>query len=232
MRRGDKRKMQIESKALAPFQLKAYDDDEMTFEGLASTWDIDLGNDKILPGAFTRTLNHWRESKKALPLIDMHEYGTVRAVVGKLLEAEETEEGLYTKWQVINSQDGQEIYARLKGNFVDGLSIGYRVIGEAPVIDGVRNIRELQLKEVSVVIWGMNPQALVQSVKSAIHALGEEEREHIRVLLQGPPAAPKADAQEAKLAPTDPERLALEACYRDVLLRSLAPLAGTDWALN
>lgn len=218
--------MKTQTKALAPFEIKAYDDEEMTFEGLASTWDLDLGGDVIHKGAFVRTLDHWRSSNKIIPLIDQHNYGSVRAVVGKMIDARETDEGLYTQWKILDTEDGREVYARLKGAFVDGLSIGYRVIGDAPVEDGVRHIKELALEEVSVVIWGMNPGARVQAVKAALQNMNEEELKELGVLTEEP-APVEADPEPEGLTPEDPTRLEIESIVRDVLLRSLG-VAATD----
>lgn len=166
------------AKSFAPFQVKAFDDAARTFTGLASTWDEDLGGDVIHQGAFKRTLDNWRGSSKVLPLIDQHNYGSVRMVVGKLLTASETAEGLECSFQIIEGPDGDEIFRRVKGGFVDGLSIGYRAVkweieeGESGNYwDRIRHLKEVELYEVSVVIWGMNPAALIDtdSVKALLH---------------------------------------------------------------
>jgi len=218
--------MKTQTKAIARFEVKATDDEAMTFEGLSSTWDLDLGGDMIQRGAFARTLDHWRSSSKIIPLIDQHSYGSVRSVVGKMTDAKETEEGLWTKWQILDTADGMEVYARLKGGFVDGLSIGYRVIGDAPIENGVRMIKEVALEEVSAVIWPMNPGARVQAVKAALQHMTEEEIKELGVLPEDPAPAKEADPEPEGLAPEDPARLELEALIREVIIRSLAN--GTD----
>jgi HK97 family phage prohead protease len=218
--------MKTQTKALAPFEIKATDDGTMTFEGLSSTWDMDLGGDVIHKGAFTRTLDHWRASTKILPLIDQHNYGSVRAVVGKMVDARETDEGLYTQWEMLDTDDGREVFARIKGGFVDGLSIGYRVIGDAPIEDGVRHIKELALEEVSVVIWPMNPGARIQAVKAALAHMNEDELKELGVLTEETAPAIEADPEPEGLTPEDPTRLEAEYLVRDVLIRSLG--AATD----
>ena len=232
-----------ETKAITTrFEVKELDAEARTFEGLASTWDRDLGDDVIHPGAFKRTLSHWRQSKRALPLLDQHNYHTVRSVVGKLLDARETDEGLWTKWQVIDGPDGDEILRRLKGGYVDGLSIGYRPVkydfeeSDDARWGEIRHLREVELKEVSVVIWGMNPNALVDtdSVKALIQAardgrLTDEPKDERRALLDDSPApdAPDTgtpDPEEPKgLAPE--EQAALRAKILRLKLRRLATRA-------
>jgi uncharacterized protein len=214
--------MKTQTKALAPFEVKATDDASLTFEGLSSTWDLDLGGDVIQRGAFARTLDHWRSSSKIIPLIDQHNYGSVRAVVGKMTDARETDEGLWTSWEILDTDDGREVYARLKGGYIDGLSIGYRVIGDAPIENGVRMIKEVALEEVSAVIWPMNPGARVMAVKAALEHMTDEERKEIGVLTEEPAPAVEADPEPEGLAPDDPARLTLESTLRDVLIRSLA----------
>jgi hypothetical protein len=96
----------MNTKRLAvPFEVKEMDDESRTFSGLASTWDMDLGGDVIRKGAFKRTVGHWKKGKRPLPLVDQHRYDSVRDVVGKLVEAEETDAGLDTTWQVIDGPD-------------------------------------------------------------------------------------------------------------------------------
>ena len=64
----------VEMKAIAiPFHVKrdALDEDSRTFEGLAATWDLDLGGDVIHRGAFKRTLEEWQKAGSVIPLLDL-----------------------------------------------------------------------------------------------------------------------------------------------------------------
>jgi uncharacterized protein len=214
--------MKTTSHTLVPCEVKEADDGELIIEGLASTWDLDLGGDVIQPGAFARTLDHWRGSKKIIPLLDQHQYGSVRAVVGKLLEAKETDAGLWTRWQMLDSDDGREVYQRIKGGYIDGLSIGYRVIGDAPVKDGVRYIKEVALEEVSAVIWPMNPGARIMAVKAAVASMTDDERKEVGALFEVSAPVAEADPEPEGLAPEDPERIAIEETAREVIIRALA----------
>lgn len=169
--------------ARVPMEVKAVDAEERTFEGLLSTFDLDLGGDLIHRGAFKRTLDHWRKSGRPLPLIDSHNYGSVRAVVGKLLDGKETKDGLWTEWEVIQGSDGDEVLRRIEGGYVDGLSIGYRAVKiEEPTeeerLKGVwRHLKEVELREGSVVVWPMNPGARIdpESVKSILAGFHDRE---------------------------------------------------------
>lgn len=227
--------MKTLTKTATPFEVKALDTAARTFEGLASTWDLDLGGDVIHKGAFARTLDSWRASpQRVVPLIDQHRYGSAFDVLGKMVDAEETDTGLRARFEVVPGDDGDRLMARLKGGFVNGLSIGYEAgrydFEDLQRADGVkervRHLREVKLYEVSAVIWGMNPAALVdtQSVKALLGGLSPEEIAELRALLAAPAPAP-ADAPASApvgLAPDDPKRLAREALLRDLQLRTLA----------
>lgn len=211
-----------ETKRLAvPFEIKEMDESERTFSGLASTWDMDLGGDIIRRGAFKRTISHWKAGKRPLPLMDQHRYDSVRDVVGKLVDAEEEEYGLVTTWKVIDGPDGDEVWRRLSGGYVDGLSIGYSPVKQtAPDEEerrkGVyRYLDEVKLHEVSVVIWPMNEGARVSSVKTLIQGLSPEELQEVRALLGISEKDAPAPAHIADL-------VALESDIRDVELLTLA----------
>ncbi len=158
-------------------------DDGPVFEGLLSTFDLDLGGDIIEPGAFKRTLSHWREGKgRIIPLLDMHDkFSSVTKAVGKLVAAEERPKGLFTRWSMVpDDEAAAAVHRRLAGGFVDGLSIGYRpvkTITPSPQEQqaGVhRRLKEVHLREGSVVLFPMAEGARVDqgSVKSLLEDLG------------------------------------------------------------
>ena len=158
------------NQTIAPFELKATNTRARTFEGLGSTWSLDNGGDVIEPGAFTDTLSEWKASGLSLPLIDQHDYSSViRSRLGKMVDAYETAEGLWAKFKVFNTRAGLDLLAMLEEEGVDGLSIGYGVRDTRPVTDverkaGVRRVlTRVHLGEISVVHWGMNPEALIRS---------------------------------------------------------------------
>ena len=235
---------ETQRKAFAPFQVKANDDDARTITGLASTWDLDLGGDVIHRGAFKKTLSDWKGSKRLIPLIDQHGYHSVRQVVGKLVDAKETAEGLEATFEVIDGPDGDEIYRRVKGGYIDGLSIGYRAVKtEEPNDDerrrGVwRHLKEVKLEEVSVVIWPMNPEARIDSVKELIEGIrtGSVTDEDRRILVElkdalaalpATPAEPtKADKEPEPTGAATPEQVA-ELKFRMSLLNLRKPASAT-----
>lgn len=228
-------------------QIKASDDAARTFIGLGSAWDLDLGGDLIDPGAYKRTLNNWKASGRKLPLIDNHSYySSVRAVVGGLLDGKETDEGLEVEFKIVEGNDGEEIYQRVKAGIVDSMSIGYEVMAKRDPTEeerrrGVQRVlTEIKLVEISLVIFPMNEGARIQSVKSAMtdarvtlrslrksddEEISEDERSELETLLAD------IDAIRAEVAalmddgkglnPDDPERITLEEELRELELRAL-----------
>src|SRR5690606_28663430 len=116
----------------------------------------------IHQGAFAATLRDWKKSGRIIPLLDQHSYfSVIQTRLGKLLDAKEIPDGLWTKWKVFETTAGNDLMALLREGGVDGLSIGFN-IGKADWEQDseadtprIRHIREVDLVEVSAVNWGM-----------------------------------------------------------------------------
>lgn len=204
------------ARLFAPLEVKARDDAARTFEGLAAAYSLDHGGDVIHPGAFKRTLDHWKTSGRTLPLLDQHAmslnptHSVTQHTLGKLLDAEERDGGLWARFQVAKTRAGDDLLALLKDGMVEGLSIGYQPINPQRDDSGVRHLKEVRLHEVSVVTYGMNPDALIElsSVKSITEALkagtlSDDEKAEIRALLDPPADPPPPASEPAQYAKTD-----------------------------
>jgi HK97 family phage prohead protease len=206
----------MSDKLVAPFQVKAVDDEERTFEGYASTWDLDLGDDVIHEGAFKETLAEWRKSGKAMPLLNSHNYFDIMSGVGQMLDAKEDKRGLWTKWEVIDGPDGDAVLSRMRpsrrtGKAVIGsMSIGYAALkwDEEERSDSrygvVRNLHKVALKEVSLVLFPMNPGATIDaaSVKSAL-ASGDVPEDVLEAIRHAAPDLVPEGKQEEGSASLD-----------------------------
>ena len=165
----------------AALQIKAVDEEKRQFTGLASTWEKDLGGDVIEKGAFARTLKEWRSGGKVLPLLDSHKYGSISAVLGKMIDAKETDAGLEATFQLRAGPQGEEAWDLVREGYIDGLSIGYEARdwddpSKEEVESGVRRkLTEIGLVEVSLVQMPMNQGARIAAVKSALDAMHPEE---------------------------------------------------------
>jgi HK97 family phage prohead protease len=221
------------------FAVKSVNSKARRFAGLASTWEKDLGDDIIHPGAFTKTLSDWRgSSRKTIPLLDSHDRFSVDSVLGKMVVATETADGLETEFEMRDTAKAAEALAAIEGGFISGLSIGYEPIGpkyeKTDSGKTIRHLHEIKLREVSLVVFPMNEGARVDpsSVKSLIDAAkaGQlTDDQWAELLALHPKAATTPEPEKAKepdapkgIAPDDPARIALSAQLRALKLRSLS----------
>ena len=165
--------MTIERKrATVPFQRKSVSA-AGEFVGLASTFgNVDFGGDIVVAGAFRDTLSEWK-ARGEFPLLAW--YHDMGEPVGDWLEMSEDSIGLPCRGQLWVDSDRRTeaaVKARnmLTGTGPKGLSIGYGVReSEEAVRDGksVRLLKNVELYEVSIVPFGMNPKALVSDAKAS-----------------------------------------------------------------
>lgn len=226
-----------------PFAVKAVDAEERTFTGLASTWDLDLGGDVIHPGAFKKTLREWKSGKRTIKLFYGHNYFSMDSLLGKMTEAEETKDGLEATFKVVEGERGDTALNLVKEGMLDSLSIGYRAVkvehpDEAEQLTGVyRHLKEVELREVSMVPFPMNPAARIDagSVKTMIQSyegrdLDDEERAELKALREQLNALLSEEPQEGAkdaLSPDDPKRAEIEARARAVRIRAAATRAAS-----
>jgi HK97 family phage prohead protease len=162
-----------------PLSVKAdtIDMTERTFEGLAATWDEDLGQDIIHKGAFKASIANWKASGEAMPLVNSHDHFDIFSALGQALAMKETPEGLWTKWEVLDGEDGDRVLARIRPSprtgraLIGKMSIGFvptkfefeQPAGTESFWDRIRHINEADLKEVSLVLFPMNPNASIDA---------------------------------------------------------------------
>ena len=147
-------------KLTVPFELKGVDLSEGTFEGYAAIFNnVDLGNDLIEPGAFTKTL---KENSKRVKICWQHD---TKEPIGIPLEMKEDSTGLWVKGRLSQTSRGRDALILMRDGVINELSIGYDTIKYK--YDGpVRHLKEVRLWEFSPVTFAMNPTATVTSIKS------------------------------------------------------------------
>lgn len=163
-------------------ELKAYgsqDDDENKqygeFEGYGSVFgNKDLGNDVVEKGAFAESLK--MKKPEDVKLLYQHKSDMP---IGVFDSIKEDEHGLRVKGRLaLQTQAGREAYELMKMGALKGLSIGFKVNPEKVSYDrrtNKRTIREVDLMEVSLVTFPMNPKAMIRSVKSEDISIREWE---------------------------------------------------------
>lgn len=212
-----------------PFEIetKRLDGDTWEVSGYASTFERDLGDDVIVPGAFQKSLGGGR----AVRFLYQHDH---RQPLGKVLELREDEKGLFGRFSISRTSLGSDVRTLLRDGAIDSFSIGYLPKeAERDKEAGVRRLKEVELLECSLVSMPMNPGALVTGVKeldgSAIaqavaeYVAGAERRRQARPLeevLDEAHAEVKA-LWERRLADgrePSPKNAAAVAAYRQALL--------------
>ena len=156
------------NKFTMPFEFKSNQDAEGNWliEGLASTSDIDLDNEKILPTAFEKSLPGFMKNPVLLLMhgfIEKYSY----LPIGKVIKAEIKETGLWVKAMI--SKTAPEIWTLIKENILKAFSIGFKLNEEGIEEEedtGIGIIKDLHLLEISVVPIPANPNALFEMAKS------------------------------------------------------------------
>ena len=144
------------------FKLDQFDAEEGIFSGYGAIFgNIDSGGDIIEPGAFTNALAKGWERVKILAL-----HNDCWLPIGRPLELREDANGLFLSAKVSDTSMGKDIKVLLKDGVLNELSIGYDPIVFDYDADGIRHLREVELWEVSLVTWAMNPEATVTGYKS------------------------------------------------------------------
>lgn len=148
----------------APFALTPDQGREGVIEGYASIFDrLDNGHDIILPGAFTRTLAERPAS--SIKLLWQHDPGQP---VGIIEELREDTRGLRVRARLLPElKRAREALALIEAGALDGLSIGYRTVrSRTDPTSGARLIEEIDLWEISLVTFPMQPAARIRALKA------------------------------------------------------------------
>ena len=140
----------------------------------ASTFDRipDAYGDVIAKGAFTGTLKRLEEDGYNLPLLYAHDMGNPANIIGTVTKAEEDDHGLKVEAIFDMENPNAEIVRRaVLAKAINKLSFAFTVLDEANVKleDGtkVRELRELEIYEVSLVVVPANSNARVIDAKDA-----------------------------------------------------------------
>jgi len=155
---------------------KATDKGEGTADIIVAVFNnVDSGNDRIMPGAFKKSIaakppkgvmsHNWEKpiartlyAEELLPG-DPRLPDNIKALGGLLVSAEFN----------LDTQDGSEAYSNVRKGIIDEFSIGFSIPnGGFRYVKGVREITEIELYEWSPVLVGMNRMTSLISVKGAL----------------------------------------------------------------
>lgn len=141
------------------------------FEALVSVFgNVDYGGDRVVKGAFAKSLAAWEASGDPIPVLWNHDRSNPLAHIGKVLEAKETDEGLWIRAALdVQKPFAKQVYDLLAERRVKEFSFAYGVKDSTPTDDALE-LKELDVYEVGPTLQGMNPATQLLAVKSYIEA--------------------------------------------------------------
>ena len=163
-------------KGYAAAQVKALPDTGTgagEFEAIVSVFgNVDLVGDRVMPGAFAKSLERWAESGDPIPVVWSHDWNNPDAHIGTVTLAEERDEGLYVKGvlDIADNAFAAQVYRLLSRRSVKEFSFAYDVLDEAVADDDVNELLELDLIEVGPTLKGANPDTELLAVKAVADA--------------------------------------------------------------
>lgn len=134
------------------------------FSGYASLFGVeDLSHDIVEKGAFLTSLG--RRGTGGVKMLYQHD---PTEPIGRWTEIRETARGLKVTGQLMtNIARGRDVLQMMREGVLDGLSIGFRTVkSRTDRKSGIRRLMEIDLWEISVVTFPMQPDARVSQVKS------------------------------------------------------------------
>lgn len=154
--------MSLEKRALGFVETRA-EGEEGIFSGYVVTWDsIDSYNTSFKKGSFKKTI---AERAGKVKLLWNHDFEGMP--LGSILELKEDDKGLWFRAQLSLATDrGREAYELLKIGAINTMSFGFKILKDAGFKDGVRQITEVQLMEISPVNFESNPTATINDVRA------------------------------------------------------------------
>lgn len=134
--------------------------------GYASTYgNVDRVRDKVMPGAFTKSVKRYLSDSRPIKMYYQHDS---KEVIGAFRPEfiREDVDGLFVQGELnLDVQKGREVYALARQGVLTDLSIGYTV-KDSDVKNGIRELKEVELWEISVVSEPANPKARITQVKT------------------------------------------------------------------
>lgn len=161
----EKQMAPIEHKTL-PFELKEIDSDGR-IAGYASIFgNVDDGGDIVMPGAFAKTCEACRAGTHKIKMLWQHDPSQP---IGVWDTAKEDGRGLFVQGRVLaDVAKGKEAIALMKAGALDGLSMGYKTLDKEYLETDrgtLRQIKEAEVWETSLVTFPMNREARITDVK-------------------------------------------------------------------
>ncbi|BDB95911.1 HK97 family phage prohead protease [Candidatus Hydrogenosomobacter endosymbioticus] len=139
------------------------------FSGYASTDCVDKHGERIVYGAFSKSIAWWKGKRRYPPILWQHKQ---EEVIGCITHMEEVRmangrSALRIRGKLLLSlEKAKEAYILIKSNIVKTLSVGINIKRSKVNSEGVRELLEVDLRECSVVTDPANEEAEILEYKS------------------------------------------------------------------
>jgi HK97 family phage prohead protease len=134
---------------------------ELIIEAMASTPDVDRGNDVVKPTAFARTMPEFMQNP-----VMMFNHNAM-ATIGRILEYKIDENGLWVRGGILPTETGKEVAMLIRGDVVKSMSFRYSIVDWTQGEEGAANeLNEVDVYEIGPVSIPMNPAALIEQAKA------------------------------------------------------------------
>jgi len=179
-------------------EFKALPDENGTtgrFSAIVSVFgNVDFQGDKVMDGAFTKSIQKWRDSGDPIPIIWSHDWGNPDAIIG-FADPNDVEEvhagqkdgeagvgGLLVRGQLdIHKPFAAQVYDLLKRRIVKEFSFAYDVIKEKQGEDKANELHVLDLIEAGPTLKGANDQTELLGVKAGLESAAKRQ-ENVQAL--------------------------------------------------
>jgi len=155
---------------------------EGKFQAVVSVFgNVDLQGDRVMPGAFEKTLTTKREKQELIPVIWSHDWLNPDAHIGFVDPKDAVEVlgdkkakngptgGLLVKGTIdVHKPFAKQVFDLLKERRVKEWSFAYDIIDESPGDDKANELNELDLIEVGPCLKGANPETYTVAAKSVM----------------------------------------------------------------
>lgn len=218
-------------------EFKAEDASGLFAARVSAFGNVDLNGDRVIAGAFKRTIANWRAKGDPVPVIESHAHDDLGKVIGEAHaeNMKETKDSFVVAGRMFlresdpNHDRAREVFDLMKRKLITAWSYAFTVPegGERIAKDGVREITDLDLIEVGPTLLGANPEARTIALKAALTEIKAGRRHSdatLRVLTRmrqelDDLLADESDETEASDAPmSEAERLRLSLSEIDAFL--------------
>jgi hypothetical protein len=165
----------MRTRAFQVSEFKALSGRRGEFQALVSVFgNVDRGGDRVVKGAFGKTLAEWGEKGSPIPIIWNHMWDNPEAHIGEADpgDVEESDDGLLVKRGRIDLDRpfAEQVFHLLERRRVKEFSFGYSVRDAEKADDGAYDLLDLDLFELGPTLKGMNPETELLAVKALADA--------------------------------------------------------------